>query len=37
MTIDKEADLVVARYDIVSRGFVYIQESEELMEEARKE
>ncbi|MDD2432786.1 MAG: ribonuclease J [Clostridia bacterium] len=36
VTIDKEADLVVAGPDIVSRGFVYVRESEELMEEARE-
>jgi ribonuclease J len=36
VTINKEASLVVAGPDIVSRGFVYVRESEELMEEARE-
>lgn len=34
-TIDGESGLCVAGPDIVSRGFVYVRESEELMEEAR--
>ncbi|MGI6589012.1 MAG: ribonuclease J [Peptococcia bacterium] len=36
VTIDKEANLVVAGPDIISRGFVYVRESEELMEEAKE-
>ncbi|HHZ17004.1 MAG TPA: ribonuclease J [Peptococcaceae bacterium] len=36
VTINKEANLVVAGPDIVSRGFVYVRESEELMEEAKE-
>lgn len=36
VTINKEASLIVAGPDIVSRGFVYVRESEELMEEARE-
>jgi len=35
VTISKEGGLVVAGPDIVSRGFVYVRESEDLMEEAR--
>lgn len=35
-TIDKESGSVVAGPDIISRGFVYVRESEDLMEEARK-
>lgn len=35
-TIDKESGTVVAGPDIISRGFVYVRESEDLMEEARK-
>ncbi|MFS8523547.1 MAG: ribonuclease J [Limnochordales bacterium] len=35
VTIDKRTGAVVAGPDIVSRGFVYIRESEELLEEAR--
>jgi ribonuclease J len=35
VTINKEANLVVSGPDIVSRGFVYVRESEELMEEAK--
>ena len=34
-TIDREAGLILAGPDIVSRGFVYVRESEELMDEAR--
>ena len=34
-TIQKETGLCMAGPDIVSRGFVYVRESEELMEEAR--
>jgi ribonuclease J len=36
VTIDKAEGKIVAGPDIVSRGFVYVRESEELMEEARK-
>ncbi|WP_429086114.1 ribonuclease J [Brassicibacter mesophilus] len=36
VTISKQDGLVVAGPDIVSRGFVYVRESEDLMEEARK-
>lgn len=35
VTIDKESVSVVAGPDIVSRGFVYIKESEDLLREAR--
>lgn len=35
LTMDGETGEVVAGPDIVSRGFVYVRESEELMEEAR--
>ncbi|MCR4430569.1 MAG: ribonuclease J [Tepidanaerobacteraceae bacterium] len=35
VTIDKETAEVVAGPDIISRGFVYVRESEELMEQAR--
>ncbi|MDD4168930.1 MAG: ribonuclease J [Desulfotomaculaceae bacterium] len=35
VTIDREAGLIVAGPDIVSRGFVYVRESEQLLEEAR--
>lgn len=35
VTISKEAGMVVAGPDIVSRGFVYVRESEQLMEEAK--
>jgi ribonuclease J len=35
VTINKESGLVVAGPDIVSRGFVYVRESEELMEDAK--
>ena len=34
-TIDRESGQVVSGPDVVSRGFVYVRESEELMEEAR--
>ena len=34
VTIDKRTGAVVAGPDIVSRGFVYIRESEELLDEA---
>jgi ribonuclease J len=36
LTIDQETGLVVAGPDIVSRGFVYVRESEKLLEEARE-
>lgn len=36
VTISKTEGFVVAGPDIVSRGFVYVRESEDLMEEARK-
>lgn len=36
VTINKENGQVVAGPDIVSRGFVYVRESEELMDEARE-
>ena len=35
-TIDLEDRLIVSGPDIVSRGFVYVKESEELMKEARR-
>lgn len=35
LTIEKESGLVVAGPDIISRGFVYVRESESLMENAR--
>ena len=35
LTMDGETGEIVAGPDIVSRGFVYVRESEELMEEAR--
>jgi beta-CASP RNase J family ribonuclease len=36
VTIDKESNTVVAGPDIISRGFVYVKESEELMRESRE-
>ncbi len=36
VTIDGESGAAVAGPDIVSRGFVYVRESEELMDEARQ-
>lgn len=36
VTIDKAAGEILAGPDMVSRGFVYVRESEELMSEARK-
>ncbi|MCL6560070.1 MAG: ribonuclease J [Firmicutes bacterium] len=35
VTINKESGTVIAGPDIVSRGFVYVRESEELLEEAK--
>ncbi len=35
MTLEKEAGLVVAGPDIISRGFVYVREAENLMDEAK--
>ncbi|KUK65245.1 MAG: Ribocuclease J [Desulfofundulus kuznetsovii] len=36
VTIDRETGLIMAGPDIVSRGFVYVRESEQLMDEARE-
>ena len=36
LTLEKRTNRLLAGPDIVSRGFVYVRESEELMEEARK-
>ncbi len=36
LTMNKETGEVVSGPDIVSRGFVYVRESEELMDEARE-
>lgn len=36
LTIDNEENRIVSGPDIVSRGFVYVKESEELMDEARE-
>lgn len=36
VTMDKESAMVVAGPDIITRGFVYVKEAEELMESARK-
>lgn len=35
VAIDKESGLVVSGPDVVTRGFVYVRESEQLMDEAR--
>ena len=35
MTLEKYSNQLLAGPDIVSRGFVYVRESEDLMEEAR--
>ena len=35
VSLDKESGQIVAGPDIISRGFVYVRESENLMEEAR--
>lgn len=36
IAIEKESNTVVSGPDIISRGFVYVRESEELMDEARQ-
>lgn len=36
VTIDRESGLVAAGPDIISRGFVYVRESEDLMDKARE-
>ena len=36
VTIDKECNSVIAGPDIISRGFVYVKESDKLMNEARE-
>jgi ribonuclease J len=36
ITIEKETGTVIAGPDIISRGFVYVRESEDLMEQARE-
>ncbi|MDD4495709.1 MAG: ribonuclease J [Eubacteriales bacterium] len=36
VTADKETGQIIAGPDLISRGFVYVRESEELMEEARE-
>lgn len=36
VTIEKETGSVIAGPDIISRGFVYVRESEDLMDEARE-
>lgn len=36
VTIEKESGFLVSGPDIISRGFVYVRESEELMSEARR-
>ncbi|WMM23262.1 ribonuclease J [Tissierella sp. MB52-C2] len=36
VTISKKEGIILAGPDIISRGFVYVRESEDLMEEARK-
>ena len=35
VTMEKESGMVVAGPDIISRGFVYVREAEDLMEEAK--
>ncbi|MBQ8338856.1 MAG: ribonuclease J [Clostridia bacterium] len=35
-TVDEESSLLLSGPDIVSRGFVYVRENEELMEEAKR-
>jgi ribonuclease J len=34
--IDEEAGLLLSGPDIISRGFVYVREAEDMMEEARQ-
>lgn len=36
VTMEKESGTVIAGPDIISRGFVYVREAEDLMEEARR-
>ena len=36
VTMEKESGLVIAGPDIISRGFVYVKEAENLMENARR-
>ena len=36
VTIEKESSTVIAGPDIISRGFVYVRESERLMDDARE-
>ena len=36
MTLERHSNVVLAGPDIVSRGFVYVRESEDLMDEARE-
>ncbi len=36
LTLDREAGMVVAGPDIITRGFVYVRESEELLEETKQ-
>jgi ribonuclease J len=36
VTVDKQTGALIAGPDIISRGFVYVRESEDLMEEARE-
>ena len=35
VTMEKESGMIVAGPDIISRGFVYVREAEDLMEEAK--
>ena len=35
MTLERHSNVVLAGPDIVSRGFVYVREAEELLDEAR--
>ena len=36
MTLERHSNVVLAGPDIVSRGFVYVRESEDLMEDAKE-
>ena len=36
MTLERHSNIVLSGPDIVSRGFVYVRESEDLMEHARE-